>query len=150
MILDKFENAALYESCHPRFKAAFDFLRQHDLVALPTGKIELDGKNLFINVLDFKGKAEADCRMETHHDYIDIQMPVNGCEQMGWKATADLQEVTTPYNTEKDVAFYADKATTQLNVQAGQFAIFFPCDGHQPGIAEGKEYRKIIVKVKVR
>ena len=68
---------------------------------------------------------------------------------MGWKAAADLQEVTAPYDTVKDIAFFADKATSKINVQAGQFAIFFPEDGHQPGIAPGKEYRKIIVKVKM-
>ncbi len=149
MILDQLSNATRYENCHPRFKAAFDFLKSHDLLNMPVGKIELDGKNLFVNILDFKGKDEENCRMETHRDYIDIQLPVNGCETMGWKAAADLQEVTAPYDTVKDIAFFADKATSKINVQAGQFAIFFPEDGHQPGIAPGKEYRKIIVKVKM-
>ena len=48
----------------------------------------------------------------------------------------------------KDVEFYADKAAAKFVVPAGHFAVFFPTDAHQPGIAPGKQYRKIIVKAK--
>jgi beta-galactosidase beta subunit len=34
-------------------------------------------------------------------------------------------------------------------VPAGHFTVFFPEDAHQPGIAPGKEYRKLIVKARV-
>lgn len=149
MILDKLSNGHKYDSLNPRFKAAFDFLLSNDLLALEAGKIELDGKDLVINVNNFKGKAEEDCRMESHNNFIDIQLPVNADEFMGWKARAELSKVTTEYNPEKDVEFYGDAASSLFVVPAGHFAIFFPEDGHQPGIAPGKEYRKLIVKVHV-
>lgn len=148
MILDKLENAALYEHVNPLFAAAFKFLRENDLLNMPAGKVHIDGDNLFVNILDFQGKEEKDAKMETHNEYIDIQIPVNGDETMGWIPTLDLKEVTLAYNPEKDVTFFADKAVNMLNVKAGCMAIFFPEDGHQPGIAPGKTYRKIIVKVK--
>lgn len=75
--------------------------------------------------------------METHDKYIDIQMPLTAVETMGWKATNELKEPTAPYNPEKDITFFADKPTTYIEVQPGEFAIFFPKDGHAPGIAEG-------------
>lgn len=149
MILDKLVNAGLYEQVHPRFKQAFDFLKKNDLKALPAGKIELDGKDLYVNVLDFKGKSETEARMETHKDYIDIQVLVDGVEIMGWKPTVDLKEETQAYDAVKDVAFYADKAVNLLRVEGECMAIFFPEDGHQPGIAPGASYRKVIVKVRV-
>lgn len=149
MIIDKLENGHFYDSLNPRFKAAFNFLLSNDLLALEPGKIQLEGSDLVVNVNNFKGKAEEDCRMESHLNFIDIQLPVNNDEFMGWKARKDLQKVTTAYNPEKDVEFYADAASSLFVVPAGHFAIFFPEDGHQPGIAPGKEYRKIIVKVRV-
>lgn len=149
MILDKLENGHKYDSLNPRFRAAFDFLLSHDLLALEAGKIELDGKDLLVNVNNFDGKSEENCRMESHNNFIDIQLPVNEDEFMGWKSRAELKQVTTPYNPEKDVEFYADAAASLFVVPAGHFAIFFPEDGHQPGIAPGKHYRKIIVKVRV-
>lgn len=146
MILDTLENAGLYESINPRFKQAFDFLLNTNLVELPLGKIELDGSNLFINVVEIAGKTADVARMETHNNYIDIQVPVGTAETMGWIAGNKLQQVTDPYNTDKDITFFADKATNFIVVQPFEFAVFFPTDGHQPGIAEGV-FKKIIVKV---
>jgi len=146
MILDTLENGGLYESVHPRFKQAFDFLRNTDLVALPLGKIELDGSNLVVNVVEIPGKTVEEARMETHNLFIDIQVPISTTETMGWVAGNSLKQVTSPYNTEKDITFFEEKATTFLHVKPFEFAVFFPTDGHQPGIVEGI-FKKIIVKV---
>lgn len=148
MILDSLKNGQKYTSVHPRFKKAFDYLQSVDLAALPTGKIELEGADLVVNVVDITGKTEAAAKMETHNNFIDIQIPVGSVETMGWIAGSNMQEVTDAYNADKDVTFYADKATVFVNVQPYEFVIFFPEDGHQPGISEGT-YRKIIVKVRV-
>jgi YhcH/YjgK/YiaL family protein len=147
MILDKLTNSGLYESVHPRFKKAFDFLNSTDLAQIPLGKIELEGSDLVVNIVEVDGKTVDEARMETHNNFIDIQVPVSQIETMGWKPTADLKEVTQPYNSEKDLTFFADKAYNMLQIHPLEFAIFFPEDGHQPGIAQGK-LKKIIVKVR--
>jgi len=146
MILDTLENGELYTSVHPLFKKAFDFLCNTDLTELPLGKIELEGADLVVNVVEITGKTAEEARMETHNRFIDIQVPVGATETMGWIAGANLKQVTEPYNAEKDIMFFADKATNFIRVQPLEFAVFFPGDGHQPGIAEGK-YKKIIVKI---
>jgi biofilm protein TabA len=148
MILDTLQNGMKYASVHPRFAKAFEYLLNNDLAALPTGKVELEGSDLVVNIVDITGKSAADARMETHRNFIDIQVPVGQTETMGWKATEKLSEPTQEYDSTKDLTFYADQATCMLHVQPYEFAVFFPEDGHQPGIAEGT-YRKIIVKVRV-
>ena len=148
MILDTLENSGLYESIHPRFKKAFDYLKNTDLVALPFGKIELEGASLVVNVVEITGKTADAAKMETHNKFIDIQVPIGKTETMGWISGSKLTEVTEAYNADKDVSFFANKASNFIAVQPFEFAIFFPEDGHQPGIAEGI-YKKIIVKVMV-
>jgi YhcH/YjgK/YiaL family protein len=148
MILDSLQNGLKFACVHPRFAKAFDYLLNNDLAALPAGKIELEGSDLVINVVDITGKTADQAKMETHRNYIDIQVPVGKAETMGWKAAGHLTEPTQVYDETKDLCFFADKATTMIEVQPMEFAIFFPEDGHQPGIAEGT-YRKIIVKVRV-
>jgi YhcH/YjgK/YiaL family protein len=148
MILDTLSNSKLYESVHPRFKKAFEYLRNTDLKSLPLGKIELEGSNLLVNVVDITGKPASEARMETHRKFIDIQVPVGNTETMGWLAAENLKNPTAPYDAEKDITFFTDKASVFIPVQPYEFAVFFPEDGHQPGIAEGV-YRKIIVKVLV-
>ena len=148
MILDSLENAGLYTSIHPLFKQAFDFLQNNDLSALPLGKKELNGSDLFVNVVEVDGKTAIEAKMETHVRYIDIQMPVTATETMGWIAANQLKQISQEYNSDKDISFFADKATNFIHVQPTEFAVFFPEDGHQPGIAEG-QFKKVIVKVKV-
>jgi len=148
MILDSLQNCTKYACVHPRFAKAFEFLLNNDLAALPLGKVELEGSDLVVNVVEITGKTVDQASMETHHNYIDIQVPVGKAETMGWKAASQLSQPTQVYDPEKDITFFADKATTMIVVQPMEFAIFFPEDGHQPGIAEDI-YRKIIVKVRV-
>ena len=148
MILDSLQNAGLYETIHPRFKQAFEFLRTTDLMALPLGKIELDGTNLFANIFEITGKTADTAKLETHNRYMDIQVPVTAAETMGWIAGVDLKEVSEEYKPEKDITFFADKATTFVTVNPKEFILFFPEDGHQPGICEGVQ-KKIVVKVLV-
>lgn len=148
MIIDALENSGLYEPLHPLFKKAFDFLKKENLAALPVGKIQLQGDDLFVNVVDIEGKTEAETYLETHEQYIDIQLPVGNSETMGWTPALKLKDTVAPYNAEKDILFYRDKASNLLLVQPYNFVIFFPEDGHQPGISTGV-YRKIIIKVRV-
>ncbi len=148
MIHDSLKNATKYLNVHPMFKKAFNFLNEHDLNALENGKIELEGSDMVVNIVDITGKDVDTARMETHNEYLDIQVPVNATEIMGWKAAHKLAEITESYNKEKDVTFFGDKATSFITVEPYEFAIFFPEDGHQPGIGTGN-YRKIIIKIKV-
>ncbi len=148
MILDSLQNAGLYETIHPRFKQAFDFLGTNDLNELPLGRIELDGSNLFINVFEITGKTAETARLETHNLYIDIQIPITGTETMGWLPGNKLKENAGPYNPEKDITFFTDKASSFATVEPMDFIIFFPEDGHQPGICEG-QLKKLVVKVRV-
>ena len=146
MIQDLVENATRYESLNPRFKQAFDFLKTTDWLKLPLGIMELDGKNLYVNVQEIEGRTPELVNMETHNKYIDIQIPVSGAELMGWIPRKNLKQAIKEYNPDKDVTLYADKTTDLLRVQPSEFVIFFPEDGHQPGIGEGK-WRKIVIKV---
>lgn len=148
MILDSLQNSAKYHSVHPRFAKAFEYLKNNDLATLPVGKVELEGSDLVVNIVDITGKTANEARMETHNKFIDIQIPIGKKERMGWKAAEKLTQITEPYNESKDIAFFADQASCFVDVEPYEFVIFFPEDGHQPGISSGT-YKKIIVKIKV-
>ncbi|MBN2787970.1 MAG: YhcH/YjgK/YiaL family protein [Paludibacteraceae bacterium] len=148
MILDSLQNSKMYEGLHPKFKQAFDYIKTTDFSKQEIGKVELDGKNLIVIFAEGIGKTMDEAKMETHEQYIDIQVPYTSVETMGYIPTVDLKNPTVAYNAEKDIAFFSDKATAFITVHPGQFAIFFPEDGHQPAIGDGP-FRKIIVKVKV-
>ena len=148
MIVDSLTNSASIEQMHPLFKKAFDFLRTTDFSNTNPGKIQLDGEQLFVSIVETEGKTKEQAKLETHNKYIDIQMPIEGIETMGWLAGKNCVNEVEPYNAEKDITFFTDKPSTYIQVQPYEFAIFYPEDGHAPAIAEGK-LKKIIVKVLV-
>ena len=57
------------------------------------------------------------------------------------------------YKAERDLVVYADcTEASLLRVKAGEVAVFFPADGHMPGLRAGSEptlVRKTVVKVPV-
>lgn len=147
MVIDRLENIEKYTSLHPLFGQVADFLKSHDLQSLETGKTELKGKELLVNVTQIKPKEKESAKLETHREFIDIQIPVSGTEIMGYTPAADCLPADAPYNAEKDITFFEGLAESYIEVKPGMFAIFFPQDGHAPGITPDS-VKKIIVKVK--
>ncbi len=148
MIVDKLENIGQYASLSPLFAKAIEFLQGNKLEELPLGKMQLQGKDLLLNVTQTQPKTKETARIETHRNYIDIQIPVSDVEEMGYTPTVDCQPANAPYNAEKDITFYEGKTETYIKVKPGMFAIFFPQDGHAPGITP-TGVKKVIVKVKL-
>ena len=112
------------------------------------GKYELEGSRLYVSIASICGKDKKEAAIETHKKYIDIQLPLLGVEKIGWKPGSELQEESIPYNEEKDITFYVDRPTAYTKIYPGQFAVYFPEDGHAPGIGQGN-IRKVVVKVLV-
>ena len=69
------------------------------------GKTELKGKDLLVNVAQTKPKTKEDAKLETHKDFIDIQIPLSGTEIMGYTAAKDCVPEDAPYNAEKGYYF---------------------------------------------
>lgn len=148
MIHDLLNNSSSIEMLNPLFKRAFDYLKQTDFSTVKDGKYELEGEKLFVSVSSVRGKSKCDAPIETHKKYIDIQMPIFGVEKIGWKSALSLQTESEPYNPDKDIAFYIDRPTAFTKIYPGEFAVYFPEDGHAPCIGEGS-IRKVVVKVAI-
>ena len=148
MILSNLKSCERFESLHPLFKKAFDYVNSHDLLSAPCGRIEVDGDELFINNCNPELKAADTQVLEAHRDYIDIQILLDGEETIGWKPIEDCTNETKPYDKATDCALYDEPASTYVTLKPGQFAIFWPEDAHAPIIGNGK-VRKCIAKVKI-
>ena len=99
MVVDRLENIEKYASLNPLFAQAIEFLKSHDLNALEVGKTELKGKDLLVNVAQTKPKTKEEAKLETHKDFIDIQIPLSGTEIMGYTAAKDCVPEDAPYRS---------------------------------------------------
>lgn len=146
MVIDKIENLEKYASLNPLFAQAIEFLKSTDLNAHEIGKVKLQGDDLVVNFAQARPKTKEEAKLETHNRFIDIQIPLDGVEVMGYTPRADLPDAE--YNAEKDITFYPGLAESYLTIKPGMFAIFFPEDSHAPGVTPDG-VKKVIVKVLV-
>ena len=147
MVVDTIENLDKYTSLNPLFVEAANFLKSTDLHSLEPGKIVLKENELIVNVAQTTPKTKEESKLETHKQFIDIQIPLSGTETMGYTAAKDCSPANAIYDSEKDITFFEGLADDYLTIKPGMFAIFFPQDGHAPGISS-TGVKKIIVKVK--
>jgi YhcH/YjgK/YiaL family protein len=149
MILDKISNIGMYKGVSVRLAKAIEYLESNDLNSFELGKYYIDGDDIFFMVNQYDSKPAADCKPETHEKYIDIQVILEGEEQMGY-CPLNGQTPSVEYNPTKDVTFFAVD-TDKFAVKKGMFAIFFPEDIHQPNIMLNQplQIKKIVVKVLV-
>ena len=150
MILDLLANSTAYEKLHAGFSSAFYFLRKTDLATISAGRYAIDGERIYAIVQEYDTKPLADGFLEAHNRYIDIQYLVAGEECIGY-APLTSQAVHTPYDTDKDIAFFAG-AADPIRLPQGHFAIFFPHDAHMPCRTTGAatHVRKVVIKVAVK
>ena len=83
MVLDNLKNLRDYESLNPLFAKAFDYIESTDLKALEPGKIILIENELIVNVNQIPAKTTEEAKLETHNEYIDIQVPISDVVVMG-------------------------------------------------------------------
>jgi len=152
MILDQLSTSSAYESLHPLFPKAFAYLRGFD-VKTEDGKYELQGDDLVAIVQRYLTAPTADKLWEAHQIYGDIQVVYQGLEHCGHTDQQTLV-VTKPYIPEKDVEKYAAPTTPTalLTLGRGNFAVFHPQDGHQPGVQIGAptEILKVVIKFRLK
>lgn len=109
-----------------------DSLHRKRIFSLPTGAFEryYFDEELFALEQVFMTKARNECFWETHQRFIDIQIMLDGIEQMEHIDAAKLS-VKMSYDDTKDLVTYHDTPkSNKLVLQAGDIAIFFPKDAH--------------------
>ena len=151
MIFDRLNNSKQYFILGEKFKKAFDFLINTDLKNIKEGRYEIMGNEIYANIQSLTTKQKSEKKWEVHRDYIDIQYVIKGKEAMGYGILEDFEEII-PYDKEKDVAFLdTKKEYNYVNVEEGEFVIFYPNDVHAPmlSVGEAQEIKKVIVKIKI-
>lgn len=150
MIYDKIDNWQLYAGISEDLRLGLEYLKNvspdEDL-----GVHELSPHVKAI-VSEYTTKKDNANGYEAHREWIDIQYLLKGSEKICYLPLECMKE-TKAYDACKDAAFYeeAGVAGQEMQVGNGYFAVFFPQDGHKPGLCAGEceQVKKVVVKVKI-
>ncbi|WRS26235.1 YhcH/YjgK/YiaL family protein [Oscillospiraceae bacterium MB08-C2-2] len=142
--------AEKYNYLEEKFKICYEFLRRSDLADLPEGAIKLT-EDITVQVQEYDTIPPNTGKFETHERFFDIQYMVSGQELFGIADRSEL-EIQTPYDSEKDMAFYKEPAYCgYILLKEGQFALVAPEDAHKPRCMAGQpeKVKKLVIKVPV-
>lgn len=148
MILATLSQAERYAALHPLFPRAFEYMRNTDLRALAPGRHAIVDQDLFVIVEHADGRARDAAKLECHRRYIDIQLVLEGVDEMGWKPLSACCQPVGDYSDERDIRFFHDAPATWIATPPDTFCIFFPEDAHAPLVSTQKIH-KVIFKIAV-
>jgi YhcH/YjgK/YiaL family protein len=148
MIFSTLANSGRYAALHPLFPRAFEFARDTGLDMLAPGRHDIIGDELFVIIEQMPGRTRAEAQLEVHRRYIDIQLVLQGVDEMGWKPLADCREPAGDYSAEQDIRFFRDPPDSWVATPPGAFCLFFPEDAHAPLVSAGR-IRKAVFKIAV-
>ena len=151
MICDTLEHLNRYRGFHENLDTAIDYLTAycvgHTLADLPLGRTEVDGENVFINVMEADLKPGEGANPEYHRRYADLQIDITGGE--GWGYTNEPGEEVDEYTV--DCGFQDSASVVSGALGEGRFVLFFPTELHKPGLVQDgcANVRKAVVKIKM-
>jgi YhcH/YjgK/YiaL family protein len=150
MFTGSLQDSAGMEKLPPIIQKALRFLLETDLDMLAVGEIELEGRDLFVQVQQRDTILPSASLPEAHDRYLDIHQVISGKEVLGYLPRSTAGPVVENYLEEKDICFFAPSPKMDLlSLEGSDFVIFYPEDVHQPCLADGipKPIKKVVVKV---
>ena len=147
MIFDHIDNIGNYIGISKNLDDAIFLIQNHKLETAELGKVVIREDQLFYLVQAYETKPFEKANLEAHLKYIDLQLMVDGDEMMAYGNINALQ-LLTPYNENVDAHFFGGDIQ-KIHVKKDYFAIFFPNDAHQPGLATdaSQAVKKVVVKI---
>lgn len=149
MIFDSLENFRNYETVHAQFPAIGRYLGTADLRTLAVGRYDITRQGSYMLVQEYETKDAGDCFIECHREFIDLQMVVSGMEKIGVCLKKHCSEQS--YDNAKDLQIL-DGSIDFITMQANEFVLLFPQDGHMPKVKAGSsaaKVRKVVIKIPV-
>ena len=149
MIYGSIYHEKTYAFLPPRIQQALAFARTHDFAALPTGRNDIAGDDLYVNIAHYTTGERSEKIWEAHRTYIDIHVLTEGTERIDVSPIERMK--MGMYEEDRDYVPADGEVTSSTIMRPGDFLICYPEDVHRSGVKvdEAAPLKKGIFKVKV-
>ena len=127
--------------------AAFKFLKEGDFEKMELGRVDLSEDGTYANIQEYT--THDSLPFEAHRKYIDIQYIVSGKECVYITSLENISEQISPFKEKEDYELFEKEESTAHILDGSNFMVFFPSDGHKPGMkVDSNEFvRKVVIKI---
>ncbi len=127
----------------------FRYAKEHNLDEYEKGSHEIDGKRLFVNIVEYETVTAKERFWEAHKEYLDIHLMLEGEEQidMNFLPNMDVKD----YVPQDDFLPMEGGKNGSVILRKGDFLICYPSDAHRTAVAveESEKIKKAIFKVRI-
>ena len=149
MIYGKIADLPIWDEKVPSIEYALNEAKRVADGEFTLGKTIIDGDALYASSSEYVAALREGKLFENHHAYIDVQMMIEGEEQIDVIIPAAAPDAE--YSDENDVEFAAfDGDYSTITLRAGDFLLLLPGEWHRPGVAigDGARCRKTVIKIR--
>lgn len=138
-----------YDFLEDAVKECFAYAKTHDLEAYERGSHPIDGDRLYVNIVEYTTTTPENRFWEAHRQYLDVHLMLRGTEQIDVNLIRNM-EIGDYVEVDDFLPMNGEKKTSVI-LEAGDFLICYPSDGHRTAVAADtpKTIKKAIFKVRI-
>lgn len=150
MIFGNIKHEKTYSNLDKDILKCLEYAKENSLMDLEKGSYEIDGQNIFVNIVGYETCEKEDRFWEAHRKYIDVHLMLDGCERIDVNFIENLEQ--KEYEEEGDFLPLDGEANGYVELRKGDFLVCYPEDAHMTAIKvnDKEEIKKAIFKVIVR
>lgn len=150
MIFGNIQHEKTYSNLEEDIIRCFDYAKANSLIDLEKGSYEIDGQDIFVNIVGYETYDKEDRFWEAHRKYIDVHLMLDGCERIDINFIENLEQ--REYQEEVDFLPLDGKPNGYVELRKGDFLVCYPEDAHMTAIKvnEKEVAKKAIFKVIIR
>lgn len=133
MIFGNIQNMREYSFLDTGLLECFAYARTHNLAELEPGSYEIDGKRLFVNIVEYTTTTPENRIWEAHRKYLDLHLMLNGTEQIDLNFISNMEQ--KDYVANDDFLPLEGEKNSSVILKSGDFLICYPNDGHRTAVA---------------
>lgn len=130
-------------------KTCFAYAKANPLAEYEKGSHEINGKRLFVNIVEYTTTTPENRFWEAHKQYLDLHLILRGQEQIDLNFIQNMN--LGEYKEEDDYLAMEGEKNCSVILREGDFLICWPNDGHRTAVeVDGPEtVKKAIFKIQI-
>lgn len=149
MIFGNIKDKDRYNFIDERILKCFKYAFKNNLKEFSTGIYDINGEEIFVNIVSYKTVDKEERFWEAHKKYIDVHLMLDGSEKIAINHIDNLEK--KEYEEEGDFLPLDGNEASVVTLEKGDFLICYPEDAHMTAIrvSESENIKKAIFKVRV-
>ncbi len=128
----------------------FEYAKNHDLLSYEKGSHEIEGDNLFVNIVEYETTTPENRFWEAHKKYLDLHFMLKGPEQIDVNFIDNMEQ--KEFVDKDDFLPLEGEANSHVVLTEGDFLLCYPKDAHRTAVQVNTPavIKKAIFKIKIK